>query len=215
VVLLPEPAPRVRWLTDAERQALAVELATPQREAFRRVVGAALLSGQRLGKIIALLQTDVDLAAGELTVRNQRKGGRVKTTHVPVSPDLAAVLTEAIAASDGSPYVFTTGRKRHGRRPYTRSGVSTFFARIAREAGLDDLHFHDLRHDFATRLKRGGSGLDVIADLLGHSSLAMTQRYAHIGQPEAARAVGNAEGLAAVKPKERTARKARRKKKTG
>lgn len=203
IVLLQEPPPRVRWLTDAERAALSAELAKPQRQAFRRVCAAALLSGQRLGKIIALRRSDVDLAAGELTIRNQAKGGTLKTTHVPISPWLAAVLREAIEAIEGSPFVFVAYRKRKGRaQPYTRSGVSTFFARVVREAlGKDaDLHFHDLRHDFATRLKRGGAGLDVIAALLGHSSLAMTQRYAHIGRSELAAAVESAAGVACPLP---------------
>jgi integrase len=203
VVLLQEPPPRVRWLTDAERSSLATELAKPQRAHFRRVVLAALLSGQRLGKIITLQKADVDLAARQLTVRNTRKGGKVRTTHQPISEQLAGVLEEAMAASDGE-YVFTAGR---GGKPYTRNGASSFFARVAEEAGIADLHFHDLRHDFATRVRRAGVGLDVVQALLGHASPAMTQRYAHIGREELHAAVESiAPGLPpaapAVKPKQ-------------
>lgn len=197
IVLLQEPPGRVRWLTDAERAALSSELARPQRVAFRRVCAAALLSGQRLGKLVGLQRADVDLQARTLTVRDQRKGGRVKTTHVPISRELEVVLLEALEAGGESPYVFTTRRRRGGHRPYSRNGASSFFAKIVDDAlGTDaDLHFHDLRHDFATRLKRAGNGLDVIADLLGHSSLAMTQRYAHLGRVELAAAVEAAEGV--------------------
>ncbi len=46
---------------------------------------------------------------------------------------------------------------------------------------IRDLRFRDLRHDFATRLRRVGVGIDAIAALLGHAFLAMAQRYAHIG----------------------------------
>jgi site-specific recombinase XerD len=42
-----------------------------------------------------------------------------------------------------------------------------------------DFHWHDLRHTFATRLRRNGVPLEDIADLLGHRGLAMTKRYAH------------------------------------
>lgn len=52
-----------------------------------------------------------------------------------------------------------------------------------------ELRFHDLRHDFATRVRRGGAGLDTIAKLLGHSSLEMANRYAHVGDAQLASAV--------------------------
>ncbi len=45
------------------------------------------------------------------------------------------------------------------------------------------VHFHDLRHDFATPVRRAGGGIDAIARLLGHSTLAMATRYAHIEDP--------------------------------
>lgn len=193
VTLLQEPPARVRWLTGAERSALANALAHPQRVSFRRVVSAALLSGQRLGKIIELQKADVDLEHRQLTVRHTRKGGRVRTTLQPISAALEAVLREAMAESEG-PHVFAAYR---GGGPYTRNGASSFFARVAAEAGISDLHFHDLRHDFATRLRRGGTGLDTLQELLGHTTMAMTQRYAHIGAEELQKAV---DSIAAALP---------------
>lgn len=185
ITLLEEPPPRARWLTDSERNVLAAALAEPQRASFRRVCSAALLSGQRLGKIVALPKADVDLAAQQLTIRATRKGGKTRTTHQPISTKLAAVLAEAMADSEGA-HVFAAQR---GGEPYTRNGASSFFARICSEAGISDLHFHDLRHDFATRLRRGGVDLDALQELLGHASMAMTQRYAHIGRAELQAAV--------------------------
>jgi integrase len=99
VTLLQEPPPRVRWLTDEERGKLAAELGKPQRQAFRRLCSAALLSGQRLGKLIGLARSDVDFDAGELTIRNMAKGGKLKTTHVPISAELEGVLREAMHES--------------------------------------------------------------------------------------------------------------------
>jgi integrase len=54
-----------------------------------------------------------------------------------------------------------------------------WFTKAVREAGIVDFHWHDLRHTFATRLRRNGVPLEDIADLLGHRGLAMTKRYAH------------------------------------
>ena len=71
--------------------------------------------------------------------------------------------------------------------------MSAGFARTVKRAGIEDFHFYDLRHDFATQVRRRGTGLDVIAALLGHSSLAMAQRYAHIGDAELVAAVSGLE----------------------
>ncbi len=53
----------------------------------------------------------------------------------------------------------------------------------ARLAVEQRARFHDLRHDFATRARSRGAGIDAIAKLLGHSTLAMAHRYTHIGDP--------------------------------
>lgn len=197
VVLLVEPPPRVRWLSDDERAALATELANPRRSHFRRLVSAALLSGQRLGKLIGLQRADVDFAGRTLTIHDMAKGGRRKTNHVPLSDALESVLREAIAAGgDATPYVFTT--RRGVRRPYSRNGASSFFAKVAECAGISDFHFHDLRHDFATRVRRK-HGLDVLQRLLGHATPAMTQRYAHLGDAQLAAAMSSA-GVAGPLP---------------
>jgi integrase len=65
-------------------------------------------------------------------------------------------------------------------RPHTHR-ATVIFRETVRALGITNLRFHDLRHDFATRVRRKGVGLDAIAKLLGHTTLAMTQRYAHLG----------------------------------
>ena len=49
------------------------------------------------------------------------------------------------------------------------------------KAGIKNFRWHDLRHTFASRLRMKGAPLEDIADLLGHKSLTMTRRYAHLG----------------------------------
>ena len=80
-------------------------------------------------------------------------------------------------------------------KPYSVGDVSSNFAKPAKRAGIEDFHFHDLRHDFATQVRRRGTGLDVIAKLLGHSSLAMARRYAHVGDAELVNAVAGLEAM--------------------
>lgn len=194
VRLLKEPSGRVRWLTDAERDKLDAEL--PAR--FKRVVVAATLCGQRLGNVIGLTRDRVDFDHGQFWIPKTKSG---KRHDVPISGPLEKVLREAIADGDA---MFKAGKmkvepthvflSRLGA-PYTSSGVSGLFRKCCERAKVKDLHFHDLRHDYATRIRRAGHGLDVVQRLLGHATPAMTQRYAHIGQDElhaAVEAVGKA-----------------------
>jgi integrase len=73
-----------------------------------------------------------------------------------------------------------------------RNALTMEIKRAVKKAGLMDFRLHDLRHSFATVLRSKGYGLDLIAKLLGHSDLRMTQRYAHVGDDllmDAARAM--------------------------
>lgn len=53
------------------------------------------------------------------------------------------------------------------------------FTRACEEAGIEDLHFHDLQHSFASRLVANGNDLNTVKELMGHSKLPTTQRYLH------------------------------------
>jgi len=53
------------------------------------------------------------------------------------------------------------------------------FDRAVKKARIDDFHFHDLRHTFATRLVQNGIDIYVVKELLGHKTITMTMRYAH------------------------------------
>ena len=54
------------------------------------------------------------------------------------------------------------------------------FRRLVAQANIEDFRWHDLRHQAATRWRRSGMNLDRIKELLGHSSMAMVMRYAHL-----------------------------------
>lgn len=191
IKLFKEPPARVRWLTDDERAKLDAKL--PAR--FKRVVLVAALSGQRLSNVIGLKRSQVDLEHRTLSFPKTKTGRR---HDVPISDALAVVLEEALKDSEGYEYVLLS-RFKENRRPYTSSGVTGFFRKLAEKAGVKDLHFHDLRHDFATRVRRAGHGLDVVQQLLGHTTPAMTMRYAHLGKAELQAAV-NAIAPASVAP---------------
>jgi integrase len=63
--------------------------------------------------------------------------------------------------------------------PHEMTAVKDAFERAVEKSKLEDLHFHDLRHTFATRLVQAGVDLYTISRLMGHRSIKMTERYAH------------------------------------
>ncbi|MEE4236884.1 MAG: site-specific integrase, partial [Anderseniella sp.] len=58
--------------------------------------------------------------------------------------------------------------------------IRRFWIRIQKEAKIEDVRIHDLRHTFASLLVSGGASLEMIGKLLGHSQMQTTQRYAHL-----------------------------------
>jgi integrase len=67
--------------------------------------------------------------------------------------------------------------------PFKPENLSVQFRRIAKRAGIEDFHLHDLRHCFATAHAIGGTSMRGLQSLLGHRTAAMTQRYAHFSDP--------------------------------
>jgi integrase len=56
-----------------------------------------------------------------------------------------------------------------------------WFDRVLKDAKIEGFRWHDLRHTFASRLRQKGAKLEDIAEALGHKSLMMSKRYAHLG----------------------------------
>lgn len=168
VKLAKEPPGRVRYLSrDEERKLLAA--AEPD---LRTVILVGCLSGMRRAEMVSLRWSQVDLHA-RVIVLTKTKANRVR--RIPINDALHAVLAPLCEGAAPESAVL----RRNGA-PWSQHTLSILFARTAKAAGISDLHLHDLRHDFATRLVRAGKPINVVATLLGHSTLTTTQRYAHV-----------------------------------
>jgi integrase len=165
---LRESAERVRSLSTAEESRLLGKL----NVWAGRVTRVALLTGMRQGELLSLRKTAVDLQHGTVTLADTKNG---EPRPVYLNAEAATIVREAMAASPGD-HVFVS----RARRPYTSDGFRSVFRRARERAKVQDFRFHDTRHTTATRLRRANVGLDAVAKALGHKSLRMTTRYAHI-----------------------------------
>ncbi|NIM18751.1 MAG: tyrosine-type recombinase/integrase [Candidatus Latescibacteria bacterium] len=159
---------RVLSETDEER---LIRSAAPH---VRRVVICALDTGMRLGEILSLLWEYVDLQNRVIIVAKTKTR---KTREIPIRRRLMTVFEEAqTQATSGHVFRHFNGEPIKSVREGYKNALS--------RAGLEHRHylFHDLRHTFATRLAECGVSLFTVKELLGHSTILTTQRYAHPGR---------------------------------
>lgn len=149
---------------------------------FHAMLTTALKTGLRRGELLVLRWQDVDFRAGAITVRqalslnvvSTPKSGRSRT--VPMSAKLKEILLAH--RHDLGPYVFC---KDDGLR-FTSNEIKRVVPQTCEAAGLRELNWHGLRHSFASQLAIAGVPLKVIQELLGHASIEMTMRYAHLAE---------------------------------
>lgn len=186
--LIPCPKGRVSYLELAEASALLVAARASRRSPLLYpIVLTALETGMRRGEILGLKWADVDLKLRKIylgkcadTGASQVKDGDRR--FVPISDKLARTL-QGIIRILGNPHVFPgpDGQAMHDNR--------TGFECALKAAGITrSFHFHDLRHTFATWALVNGTPIEVLAKILGHSTTAMTEIYAHVlkGREQAA-----------------------------
>ncbi len=181
-----EPSWRKRYVREDEEPKLATLTGW-----LRPLVDMIRLSGMRLGEATSLRWINVDLRAAEITVTGTKSD---KDRTICIQPALRTLL-DALPRGAVGDYVLDVprGESRPGakrtEKQRRRDYASVAFARWAERAGLEDLHLHDLRHDYATRVLAGGASLIDVKDALGHSTVAVTQRYAHATAKSRAAAV--------------------------
>lgn len=172
------------YLTPEEQDRLLSCEAIP--EADRCVIALALYTGLRAGEICALRLADV--RPTEITVRfGSTPSGPTKTRRtrvVPLVPAAQAWWERWSRVRPESPFAIAAARggHRHENRPLGRTGRWSAYLELA---GIDRrIRWHDLRHTCASSLIAGWWGrvwaLHEVRDLLGHTKVAMTERYAHL-----------------------------------
>lgn len=175
-----EPEGRVRWITEDEARRL-VEASRLRTKApwLAPYVQLSLYTGMRMGEVVGLTWERVDLHRRVVLLEETKAG---KRRAVPLHEKAVEALEERLAYRHqhcpGSPWVFCNAKGRQVK------DMKKSFTRARKEAGIENYRRHDQRHTLASWMVMSGVELVRVRDMLGHSTIRMTERYAHL-HPEA------------------------------
>jgi site-specific recombinase XerD len=153
-------------------------------EPWMRVRDATLITvlfhtGLRVSEVLSLTMKQLALDRGDL-LDVRRKGGAEKP--MPLNETAVRALRTWLKVRNGLSLVTEHVFVSRQRRPLSRRRVEMLLKKYGAAAGLGWAHPHALRHAFATELLRNGANIVDVQYLLGHASLATTQRYVHSDQ---------------------------------
>lgn len=176
-----EPPGRCRYLSDDERQALLKACrVSPERLLYPLVV-LAISTGARVGELTALRWGDVDLEKG-MGILHRTKNGERRA--LPIKGHALDVLRDLSKIRRIDTDLIFPREDGNGPWPHFEAW------KVAREsAKLENFRFHDLRHSAASELAMNGATLPEIAGVLGHKTLQMVKRYAHLSDQHISDAV--------------------------
>jgi len=166
---------RRRYLSSDELARLVKALAKFPDKDIADVIRTLLLTGARRGEVFTMKWAHLDLASGVWS--KPPASVKQNTAHsVPLSAPARALLAARMnKRADGEAFVFPSNRSG---KPYI--DLWHAWRKLCKTAGISGLRVHDLRHSYASALVNTGHNLPLVASLLGHSSVAMAERYSHL-----------------------------------
>lgn len=173
-----EPRGRVRFLDDEEREKLLVSCKQSSNPYLYMIVVIALSTGMRLSEILNLQWQVVDLDKGRV-ILHETKNGEVRQVAI------TGHALELLAQHDKLRRLDTI-LLFPGKFPKKPTDIRSAWEAAVKRADISDLRFHDLRHSCASYLVMNGASLAEIAEVLGHKTLAMVKRYAHLSDTHTA-----------------------------
>lgn len=172
-----EPRGRTRFLSKEEMANLLRECQAAGNSALYPIVVIAISTGMRRGEILNLRWDDVDFVRGRLVLR-ETKNGELRV--VPLTGHaLECMKSWSKVPRIDTNLVFPGSGRGEKARPLE---FRKHWLAALRRAGVKDFCFHDLRHTAASYLAMGGATLSEIAEVLGHKTLQMVRRYAHLSE---------------------------------
>lgn len=176
-----EPRGRVRFLSDDERSRLLDECKYSKSEYLYNAVVLALSTGGRRMEILGLSWKDVDFDRGVITLHETKNGER---RVLPLAGHALALMQQhAKVRHVNCDLVFPA------KNLITPVDLRTPFETALKRAEIEDFRWHDLRHSCASYLVMNGASLAEIAEILGHRTLQMVKRYAHLSEAHTSKVV--------------------------
>jgi integrase len=172
---------KVRFLSDKEEADLR-RVILKRCPARMSTLDVALNTGMRAGEQFSLKWSQVDLERRIITLPKTKNG---TTRHIPINSVAVSAFVDLRTRSDGNEDVFPS-RRKDGAALVSARG---WFKPALKDAGIKGFTWHCTRHTFASRLVMAGVDIRTVGELLGHKSLAMTMRYAHLAPAHNAAAV--------------------------
>lgn len=161
---------RIRWLTIEEERKLRKVLGADHGEHVPEF-DLALNTGLRLSEMYWLTWDNVDLERQMLTVPRSKHGEK---RHVPLNSTARGALTRLRNGDDATGWVFLNAQAER------LTGPRYWFDPALRDSKIQNFHWHDLGHTFASRLIMATVDLRTVQELMGHMTIQMTCRYAHL-----------------------------------
>lgn len=174
----PQSKGRERRLSKAEEAALIVACRTSRATMLEPAIHIALETGMRLGEILSLAWYDVDLGASIARLRDTKNG---ESRRVPLSQRARTVLS-SIPRHISNARIFWRWNRA--------DSFENAWRRAVRAAGIQNLRFHDLRHEATSRLFERGLSLPEVAAITGHKTWHMLRRYTHLDASKLAEKLG-------------------------
>ena len=170
---LKEPRGRVRYLSDEERELLLTACRDSHNTDLYLTVILAMSTGGRQSEIWGLRWEFVDLQNGFVTFEETKNDE-------PRSVPLAGHAFELMMERSKVPRIDTDLVFPSPKNPQNHFDFRSPFLKALKEAQIANFRWHDLRHCAASYLVMAGVDMRTVAEILGHKTLQMTQRYTHL-----------------------------------
>ncbi len=179
-----EPRGRVRFLSDKERADLLQACKASDNPYLHKIVVMALSTGARKMEILNLKWQDINFENSQIVLHETKNGERRVLPLQGYALDLIRELSKIRVL--GCDFVFPSKKvirnKASGAFIYQSIDIRTAWENVLIRAEIENFRFHDLRHSAASYLAMNGASLAEIAEVLGHKTLSMVKRYAHLSE---------------------------------
>ncbi|MDP2246874.1 MAG: site-specific integrase [Nitrosomonadales bacterium] len=156
------PSGRVRRLAEGELKQI---LTSSESALLKHIVTLAVETGMRRGEIVAIQNKHINLNKRTLLIPVTKNG---EAREIPLSSVAIKILKERMSESNDRLFDIT---------PHA---ITIAFGRACKRSGLEDIHFHDLRHEAISRFFEKDLSLAEVATISGHKTWTMLRRYTHL-----------------------------------